>query len=102
MQKKTLVAILIGGLALIALAGLTVFLVNRPSQTPTRESHPADMTVKQFIKQIAPAAQAEQKKYHIPASIVIAQAGLESDWGRAKLAYKYNNLFGMKASGHQA
>ena len=102
MQKKTLVAILMGGLALIALAGLTVFLVNRPSQPSTRESHPADMTVKQFIKQIAPAAQAEQKKYRIPASIVIAQAGLESDWGRAKLAYKYNNLFGMKASGHQA
>lgn len=50
MQKKTLVAILMGGLALIALAGLTVFLVNRPSQTPTRESHPTDMTVKQFIK----------------------------------------------------
>ena len=61
MQKKTLVAILMGGLALIALAGLTVFLVNRPSQPSTRESHPADMTVKQFIKQIAPAAQAEQK-----------------------------------------
>lgn len=33
------------------------------------------------------------------ASIIIAQAGTESDWGRAKLAYKYNNLFGIKASG---
>lgn len=39
-----------------------------------------------------------KKKYHIPASIIIAQAGTESNWGRSKLAYKYNNLFGIKAT----
>ena len=44
------------------------------------------------------AAQREQKKYHIPASITIAQAGLESNWGRSRLANKYNNLFGIKAN----
>ena len=38
------------------------------------------------------------KKYHIPASITIAQAGLESNWGRSRLANKYNNLFGIKAN----
>lgn len=52
----------------------------------------------QLIKTIAPIAQKEQKKYHIPASIIIAQAGTESNWGRSKLAYKYNNLFGIKAT----
>lgn len=65
---------------------------------PHRAQHPKNITVSQFVKQIAPAAQRDQKKYHIPASITIAQAGLESDWGRSRLAYKYNNLFGIKAN----
>lgn len=67
-------------------------------QTPQRQTHPQNVATAKFIKQIAPAAQREQKKYHIPASITIAQAGIESDWGRSKLAYKYNNLFGIKAN----
>ena len=55
-------------------------------QTSLSQTHSAKITTK-------------EKKYGIPASIIIAQAGTESDWGRAKLAYKYNNLFGIKASG---
>ncbi len=34
-----------------------------------------------FIAQILPIAQAEQQKYKIFASITLAQAALESDWG---------------------
>lgn len=102
MKRKTIFSIVIGLVAVAMLAGLTIFLVNRQQQPqPQMESHPTQITVKQFIKEITPAAKAEQKHYHIPASIIIAQAGIESDWGRAKLAYKYNNLFGMKASGKQ-
>ncbi len=67
-------------------------------QTTLTETHSPKITTKQFIKEIAPAAQQVEKKYGIPASIIIAQAGTESNWGRAKLAYKYNNLFGIKAS----
>ncbi|WP_283583613.1 glycoside hydrolase family 73 protein [Limosilactobacillus difficilis] len=52
-----------------------------------------------FIKQIAPEAQAMQNQYHVLASITIAQAILESDWGSSKLAANYHNLFGIKGSG---
>lgn len=52
-----------------------------------------------FIKQIAPEAQAMQNRYHVLASITIAQAILESDWGSSKLAANYHNLFGIKGSG---
>lgn len=52
-----------------------------------------------FIKAIAPEAQAMQKKYHVYASITMAQAILESDWGTSKLATKYHNLFGIKGTG---
>ena len=63
-----------------------------------REIHQQNMTVQEFVSQVAPAAQKEQKKYGIPASITIAQAGLESQWGNSRLGNKYNNLFGMKAN----
>ena len=52
--------------------------------------------------QVAPEAQAMQKKYNVPASITIAQAILESDWGSSKLAAKYHNLFGIKGTGENS
>lgn len=51
----------------------------------------------EFITTIVPMAQQSMKKYHIPASIIIAQAALESNFGQSELAEKYNNLFGVKA-----
>ena len=51
-----------------------------------------------FIKAIAPEAQAMQNQYHIKASITMAQAILESNWGTSKLASQYHNLFGIKGS----
>ncbi len=54
-----------------------------------------------FITRIAPWAQFSQAKTGIPASIIIAQAILESsdklgNWGCSVLAAKYNNFFGIK------
>lgn len=100
-KSKKWAGIVIGIVALcFALAiGLGIYLHSTSQSTkPQRETHSSKITVNQFIKTIAPIAQKEQKKYHIPASIIIAQAGTESNWGRSKLAYKYNNLFGIKAT----
>lgn len=52
-----------------------------------------------FIKQVAPEAQAMQNTYHVYASITIAQAILESQWGTSKLASQYHNLFVIKGTG---
>ncbi|MBO8441387.1 MAG: glycoside hydrolase family 73 protein [Firmicutes bacterium] len=52
-----------------------------------------------FIKKVAPYAVYVQKKTHVLASIQIAQAILESNWGQSTLSKKYNNYFGIKASG---
>lgn len=51
-----------------------------------------------FIEEIAPYAQKIQKEFHILASLIIAQAILESNWGKSGLAVKGNNLFGIKGS----
>lgn len=51
-----------------------------------------------FIADIAPAAQQMQADYGVHASISIAQAILESDWGESELSAVYNNLYGMKGN----
>ncbi|WP_255463114.1 glycoside hydrolase family 73 protein [Lactobacillus sp. 3B(2020)] len=55
-----------------------------------------------FIQAIAPESQAMQKQYHVYASITMAQAILESDWGSSKLAADYHNLFGIKGEGENS
>ena len=59
------------------------------------------LTKQQFIDRIAPEAVKLQNTYHVRASITLAQAALESNWGQSKLAYKYNNFFGVKAAAGQ-
>lgn len=49
-----------------------------------------------FINQVKEGARNGWGKYKILPSISIAQAILESNWGRSELAEKANNLFGIK------
>ena len=52
----------------------------------------------QFIEAVAPLAQQGWKKYKILPSVTIAQAILESGWGKSGLTQKANALFGIKAT----
>lgn len=52
-----------------------------------------------FLKRLSPAVLAVAERTGLPASVVLAQAILESDWGRAALARRNRNLFGIKAHG---
>lgn len=52
-----------------------------------------------FIDRVAQGAVEAARRYGIPASVSIAQAILESGWGKSTLAQKANNLFGMKGTG---
>jgi hypothetical protein len=54
------------------------------------------MTVEQYIEKYKDLAIDEMKKYHIPASITLAQGILESESGNSQLAQKANNHFGIK------
>lgn len=60
------------------------------------------MTAEQseFLKIVVPAAQAAQQRYGVLASITIAQAILESGWGKTQLARECLNYFGIKATPH--
>ncbi|WP_349399629.1 glycoside hydrolase family 73 protein, partial [Clostridium perfringens] len=50
-----------------------------------------------FISQIVSGAKQSYEETGIFPSITLAQAILESGWGRSGLAIKANNLFGIKA-----
>lgn len=50
-----------------------------------------------FIRAVAPYAVMNMEKHHIYASVTIAQAIIESGWGKGSIAIQYKNFFGMKA-----
>lgn len=54
------------------------------------------LTPEQFIKAAVPGAQRGWREYGVPASVTIAQAILESGWGRSGLASVDRNYFGIK------
>lgn len=55
-------------------------------------------TPEDFIRRYADIAMRQQKKYGIPASVILAQMAYESGWGSSDLAQKGNNYFGIKCS----
>lgn len=75
-------------IVIMALMGLLYFL---PLQAQTRSKSYED-----YIKKYRELAVEEMRRYHIPASITLAQGLLESGAGQSTLARKSNNHFGIK------
>ena len=60
------------------------------------------MTREEFIAQATDAAQKSSLRSGFPVGITVAQAALESRWGRSELSRRANNYFGIKAHGQHA
>ncbi|AXU28190.1 TPA: glucosaminidase domain-containing protein [Clostridioides difficile] len=60
----------------------------------------SDTKYMKFINEIKTEAIQNYKDYKILPSITIAQAIIESSWGKSTLAKQYNNLFGIKADAY--
>lgn len=79
----------------------------KPEQKPDEkpDSKPQDEDIsplkgishEAFIEYIGAIAKADMKQSKLLASVVVAQAILESGWGQSELSLKANNLFGMKS-----
>lgn len=73
--------------------------VTTSSRGASRSPNPDISTRDQFIAVVAEAAQDSQRTTGVPASVTIAQAILESNWGNSVLAKRGLNFFGIKAKG---
>lgn len=71
---------------------------DNPNEPVARQ--PLSKNEQDFINLIAPDAQKIAQEHDLFASVMIAQAILESDWGRSDLARTHYNLFGIKGSYH--
>jgi spore coat assembly protein SafA len=85
---------------------------SRPTPAPSQPTTPAPPRVdttapvgtiprtgNAFIDSIAADAIRSQRTTGVPASVTIAQAILESGWGRSELTRQANNYFGIKGTG---
>lgn len=57
------------------------------------------MTKTEFLFQARRVAEAASKESGLPVEVTVAQAALESNWGRSELSGRANNYFGIKAHG---
>ena len=88
-----------------------LFLIAKPIQTNLKELFTAteEITISgsvdkdQFLEIIIPIAQQAQADYGVRPSVLVAQAALESNWGKSELSQQSNNYFGIKgkSSGEQ-
>lgn len=53
----------------------------------------------EFISRFRTEAEQAGKEYVINPTVILAQAALESGWGKSRLATAYNNFFGITAYG---
>jgi len=67
----------------------------RDARNATPVTNPAG-TPEQFIAAAVPGAQQGWRQYGVPPSVTIAQAIVESGWGRSGLAVNHRNYFGIK------
>ncbi|MGX7395303.1 glycoside hydrolase family 73 protein [Carnobacterium mobile] len=78
--------------------GALVLLTSTIAPTITEPFSDETSNKQEFIERTADYAQILEEKYAILPSVSIAQAILESDWGRSELSLKNNNFFGIKGS----
>ncbi len=70
--------------------------INKEIENLQKRSEQLDRRTIAYISNYAEIAVDEMKRYHIPASITLAQGILESGNGLSQLALKSNNHFGVK------
>lgn len=58
----------------------------------------SDAARKSFVSSLVTPAQSAQRQYGVPASVSIAQAAVNTDWGSAKLASQAKNYFNTRCA----
>ena len=77
---------------------LTYQVIQDRSGQPDNNTQIQHVSRESFVQKLVPTAQRLQKEYGVLASVSLAQAMVESDFGQSQLAANYYNLFGVKAA----
>lgn len=74
-----------------------------PSQPHRVGSHPLlnRRISNAFMRRLAPMAVTSEMRTGVPAEVTLAQAALESGWGKSKLASRHENFFDIRAHGEE-
>lgn len=98
-KKAKLKKLTAASMLLSTFGSIGVSLAQAPVALADDVNISVNMTHEEFINQIGPAAQKIAGENDLYASVMIAQAILESGWGQSGLAQAPNyNLFGVKGS----
>lgn len=82
---------------LIALFFIVLYLISKPSHVKTEATEfVPELSEEEFIAQLIPYAQEVSESHGVRPSLLVAQAALESNWGKSQLAQESNNYFGVK------
>lgn len=77
---------------------LLLFLALKP---PSLQGPLANDSPQAFFETLAPVVQEKTRGTGLYPSLVLAQAGLESSYGKSRLACDHHNYFGIKATGRE-
>ncbi len=91
-------ALILAGSMILQPAGVSAASTKKKNLYTLSASDLKHMSNTQFIESVGAIAQDNYQKTGVLASVTVAQAIVESGWGKSSLAQKGNNLFGMKAS----
>lgn len=97
-RLRTLMIVLL--VVVVFLFSMALYVVTHPwvlVQPNSVDKVAPNLTEQQFIDAVAKDAKALYKDYKLYPSVTIAQAILESSWGKSGLTKRANNLFGIKA-----
>jgi flagellar protein FlgJ len=84
-----------------ALLGAAAILVDPTAAgaAPARSGRKLTARQSAFLTEVVGPARTSQRRYGVPASVVIAQAILETGWGDSTLSRTASNYFGMACAG---
>lgn len=101
MRRRFKFKAFLGLVVIFALCILLPLVIKAPTDDNARPVK-IEYSQKEFIAQLAPTAKELSKTYGVAASLLLAQAAYESNYGSSLLAVKYHNLYSMPAQAGQA